>query len=241
MSKTGTVIHHGVPQIDMPDRETLKKEMGFEERTVVSTFGLISPGKGLEYGIEAIRQVAEKHSNILYLILGQTHPVVKKQFGESYRFELLKKVHELKLENNIQFVNKYLTKEEIIRYLRLSDIYMTPYLSKDQAVSGTLAYAIGYGKAIVSTPYPYAEEMLSDGRGILARYEDANSLAESINMLIENPDKKKSIEEKALSLGKKMMWKNVAGEYSEVFKSLYLETYSKLEVHQFARANPRTS
>ena len=182
------MIHHGVPDFDLPDRGALKREFDLEDRTIVSTFGLISPGKGLEYGIEAIGQAAEKHPGVLYLILGQTHPVVRKQRGEVYRSSLEKMVKELKLDGNVRFVNRYLTKEEIIRYLKLSDIYMTPYLGRDQAVSGTLAYAAGYGRVIVSTPYLYAREMLADGRGLLASFEDANSLAERINFLIEHPE-----------------------------------------------------
>lgn len=211
------MIHHGVPVFDMPSRENLKKQMHLEGRTIVSTFGLISPGKGLEYGIEAISRVARKHPDILYLILGQTHPVIKRQYGETYRKSLEKIVTEENLYKNVQFVNKYLTKEEIIRYLTLSDIYLTPYLSKDQAVSGTLAYAVGYGKAIVSTPYIYAKEMLSDGRGMLSEFKDAISLSDCINFLIEHPDGKRKMEQKTLKFGKSMMWNNVADRYTSTF------------------------
>jgi glycosyltransferase involved in cell wall biosynthesis len=204
------MIHHGVTKMDVPSREMLKEQMGLKNRTIVSTFGLISPGKGLEYGIGAIEQVAKKHSDILYLILGQTHPVVKKRFGETYRSSLEKMVRELGLEQNIRFVNKYMTKEEIVRYLKLSDIYMTPYLNKDQAVSGTLAYAMGYGGVIISTPYIYACEMLSEGRGLLAEFENANALACHICYLIEHP--------------KKRMWDHVARQYVDVITALYNES-----------------
>lgn len=212
------MIPHGVPSFDMPSRETLKREMGMEDRTVITTFGLISPGKGLEYGIEAIGRVAKKHPEVLYLIMGQTHPVIKRQQGEVYREGLEKKVKELGLENNVRFINKYLTKEEIVRGLRLSDIYMTPYLGRDQAVSGTLAYAVGYGRVIVSTPYLYAKEMLADGRGLLAEFKDAGSLADAISFLIEHPDRRKEMEEKTLTLGKTMMWDAVAESYAGFFR-----------------------
>lgn len=212
------MIPHGVPSFDMPSRETLKREMGLEGRTVITTFGLISPGKGLEYGIEAIGRVAKKHPEVLYLIMGQTHPVIKRQQGEVYREGLEKKVKELGLENNVRFINKYLTKEEIVRGLRLSDIYMTPYLGRDQAVSGTLAYAVGYGRVIVSTPYLYAKEMLADGRGLLAEFKDAGSLADAISFLIEHPDRRKEMEEKTLTLGKTMMWDAVAESYAGFFR-----------------------
>jgi glycosyltransferase involved in cell wall biosynthesis len=213
-------IHHGVPRMDLPSRDALKKEMGLEGQAVVSTFGLISPGKGLEYGIEAIGQVTKKHRDILYLILGQTHPVVKRQFGEAYRSGLEKMVEDRGLEENIRFVNKYLTKEELIRYLKLSDIYMTPYLGKEQAVSGTLAYAVGCGRVIVSTPYAYAKEMLADRRGLFADFQNADSLANHINYLLEHPDEKKKMEERTLQVGKQMMWDHVAQQYADVFAAI---------------------
>ncbi|NLY89453.1 MAG: glycosyltransferase [Firmicutes bacterium] len=218
-SKT-VMIPHGVPWLDLPSREELKKEMGFEGRTIVSTFGLLSPGKGLEYGIEAIEIVSRKHKDILYLILGQTHPVVKRQFGEAYRTGLEQMVQERNLQDNVGFINRYLTQEEIIRYLKLSDIYMTPYLGKEQAVSGTLAYAIAYGRVVVSTPYAYAEEMLAEGRGLLADFENGDSLARQLLTVLENPAQKEEMEEKTRKFGERMTWGNVAEEYRQVFTGL---------------------
>lgn len=214
------VIHHGVPEFDLPSREELKKEAHLEGRTVVSTFGLISPGKGLEYGIEAVAKAVEKHPDILYFILGQTHPTVKKQFGEAYRNSLEKLVDDRNLRQNVRFVNKYLTKEELVRYLKLSDLYMTPYLGKDQAVSGTLAYAVGCGRVVVSTPYLYAQEMLADGRGMLAKFRDANSLGACIGYLIEHPEEKAAMERKTLQLGREMTWKRVAEKYTAVLSGV---------------------
>lgn len=222
------LIHHGVPDLNLPERDDLKKELSLENRTIISTFGLISPGKGLEYGIEAIVRIAAKHPEVLYLILGQTHPIVRKERGEVYRSSLEKMVRELKIDNNVRFVNKYLTKEEIIRYLRLSDIYMTPYLGRDQAVSGTLAYAVGYGRVIVSTPYSYAKEMLASGRGLLAAFEDPAALSERLNYVIEHPEKKEQMEQRTLLLGKNMKWNVVAGCYMRTFFKVH-EAYSKSE------------
>lgn len=221
-SKT-VLIHHGVPRLDLPSREELKKEMGFEGRTVISTFGLLSPGKGLEYGIEAIEIVSRKHKDILYLILGQTHPVVKRRYGEAYRSRLEQMVREKNLQDNVEFVNKYLTQEEIIRYLKLSDIYMTPYLGREQAVSGTLAYAIAYGRVVVSTPYAYAREMLAEGRGLLADFKDGNSLARQLLAVLENPAEQAAMEEKTKKFGERMTWENVAEEYRQVFTGLCSE------------------
>lgn len=172
------IVHHGVPYMDLEDKETLKRKYNLGGKRVISTFGLISPGKGLEYAIQAMDKVRKEFTDTVYLILGQTHPNIKRLKGEEYRDKLVNLVRELKLENNVIFVDKYLTKREIMEYLRLSDIYLTPYIGREQAVSGTLAYAIGSGKAIVSTPYTYAQEMLSDGRGMLVEFEDAHSIAD---------------------------------------------------------------
>lgn len=214
------VISHGVPCMPMKSRETLKAEIGLENRFVISTFGLLGPGKGLEYGIEAVAEVARKHKNIRYYILGQTHPAIKKESGEDYRESLETMVGNLGISDNVVFVNAYLPKEEIIRYLMLSDIYMTPYLNKDQAVSGTLAYAAGYGRVIVSTPYSYAKEMLSQGRGLLAEFRNPESIAGCIEYVIAHPDEKAKMERKTLAKGKRMMWEAVAGQYQTLFTDI---------------------
>jgi len=210
-------IHHGVPYRILEPREKLKAKHGLSGRSVISTFGLISPGKGLEYGIEAIAKVAEKHKDVIYLILGQTHPCVKRESGEAYREKLVDLVDRLGIQEHVRFVDKYLTKDEIINYLQLSDIYMTPYLGREQAVSGTLAYAVGYGRVIVSTPYRYAVEMLSEGRGLLAEFCDSDSLAEQISYVLENPEAKREMERRTLSVGRTMMWGNVANQYTKLF------------------------
>lgn len=207
------VIPHGVPRFELPGREELKQQQGLQGRPIVSTFGLISPGKGLEYGIEAIAEVAKRHPDVLYLILGQTHPVVRREQGEAYRDKLEQLVRERRLARNVRFVNRYLTKEELVRSLCLSDVYMTPYLGRDQAVSGTLAYAVGYGRVIVSTPYRYAQEMLADGRGLLGKFRDPLSLARGIEYVLDHPREKAAMEAKTLAYGRPMMWDQVADAY----------------------------
>lgn len=214
------LIPHGVPDIVVEDRNCLKEKLGYKDRSIVSTFGLLSPGKGIEYAIESISKVAKKHPEVLYLVLGQTHPCVKKEQGESYRNRLKNLVSQFDIKNNVQFVNKYLTKKEIVQYLTLSDIYMTPYLGKEQAVSGTLAYAAGYGRVIVSTPYRYAQEMLSKNRGILAKFKDADSLAKAVNFLLDNPIKRRNMENSTMKLGIKMRWPSVAAQYENLFASV---------------------
>ncbi len=211
------VINHGVPSIHMKSRGSLKAENGLENRTIVSSFGLLGPGKGLEYGIAAIALVAKQHKDVLYFILGQTHPSIKKESGERYRNTLEEMIKELRIQDNVRFVNKYLTKSEIISYINLSDIYLTPYLNKAQAVSGTLAYAVGYGRVVVSTPYSYATEMLSDGRGLLAKFKDPQSIAHCITYVLDNPNKKKIMEQRTRKLGVTMTWENVGAEYRRLF------------------------
>ncbi len=161
--------------------------------------------------------MAKDHKEILYLILGQTHPCVKKESGEAYREKLVKMVERLGIREHVRFVNKYLSEDEIINYLQLSDIYMTPYLGKEQAVSGTLAYAVGYGRVIISTPYSYAREMLADGRGLLAEFSDADSLARQIRYILDHPKEKQEMERRTLSVGRTMRWENVANQYTKLF------------------------
>ena len=208
------VIHHGVPVKLVPTRQSLKNKFGYGHKQLISTFGLLSSGKGIEYAIEALSKIVTIDNNILYLILGKTHPDQK---NEAYREKLEALVREHHLEENVKFVNKYLTKGEIIEYLQMSDIYMTPYLSKDQAVSGTLAYAVGYGRAIISTPYLYAKEMLSEERGLLAEFENSDSLFNCMKYILQNPDEKVRMEKNTIKLGKTMYWHVVAKQYTDVF------------------------
>ena len=156
-----TLIHHAVPDVPFQRTDAAKASFGIAQRRVISTFGLINRGKGLEFAIEAMRDVVKRHPDALYLILGETHPVVRQQEGESYRDSLQGMVRRLGLQNNVQLIDKYLDFEELVLYLSATDIYLTPYLNPIQIVSGTLAYTVGCGKTIVSTPYLYAEELLA--------------------------------------------------------------------------------
>ena len=215
------VIPHGVPLLKpSAAKQALKERYGLAGRSVMSTFGLLSAGKGIEYGIEATAQVAKRHPELCYLVLGKTHPNVVAQEGERYRERLEALVREYGIERNVRFVNRYLTKQEIVDYLALSDIYLTPYLGKDQAVSGTLAYAAGSGKAIVSTPYRYAEEMLADGRGLLAAFRDAGSIAAAVARILDHPQEARRMEEKMRALGRGMFWDQVARHYEQMFRAV---------------------
>ena len=217
------VIPHGVPVMLVGAREKLKAAHDLKGKKVISSFGLLSPAKGIEYGIEALAKVVPDFSDVVYLILGKTHPCVKQEMGESYRQSLMDLADGLGVRANVRFVDKYLTKEEVIKYLHLSDIYLTPYLSKEQAVSGTLAYAVGCGRVVVSTPYRYAREMLGDGRGMLAEFRDAASLATCMRYILQHPLRKKEMEMKTLVVGRTMAWDNVASRYTQLFIKITAE------------------
>lgn len=214
------VIHHGVPDVPFSDTDPAKAVLGLAGRRIISTFGLINRGKGLEYAIEAMREVAGAHPDALYLILGQTHPVVRRHEGEVYRESLERLVADYGLANNVQLVDRYLDFEELVGYLQATDIYLTPYLNPVQIVSGTLAYAIGLGKAVVSTPYLYAEELLAHGRGFLVNFRDHASIAQTLNALLGDRSLRASTERRAYRFGRQMTWPNVANEYGSLFASL---------------------
>ncbi len=211
------VIHHGVPDVPFRSTEVAKAAFGVGQRTVLSTFGLISRGKGLEYAIEAMRSVVKQHPEALYLILGETHPAVRRQEGESYRESLVAKIAEYGLQNHVALVDKYLEFDELMNYLGATDIYVTPYLNPEQIVSGTLAYAVGAGKAIVSTPYLYARELLAERRGFLVPFRDAGALAARLEALLDDPWLCRATEHRAYRFGRQMTWPHVARAYGKLF------------------------
>lgn len=214
------VIHHGVPDVPFRSTDAPKASFGVANRMVISTFGLINRGKGLEYAIVAMREIVKRHPEALYLILGQTHPVIRRNEGETYRESLQASIVEFGLENNVKLVDHYLEFDELVNYLQATDIYLTPYLNPVQIVSGTLAYAVGCGKAVVSTPYLYAEELLAHGRGFLVDFRDAASIAGTITSLLDDPDLRRSTERRAYRFGRQMTWPHVADDYGRLFAEL---------------------
>jgi polysaccharide biosynthesis protein PslF len=211
------VVHHGVPDVPFQPADAAKASFGIGQRTVISTFGLISRGKGLEYAIEAMQAIVNRHPEVLYLILGETHPVVRRHEGESYRESLQEMVRERGLQYNVQLVDRYLDFDELVSYLTATDVYLTPYLNPAQIVSGTLAYAVGCGKAIVSTPYLYAKELLAHQRGLLCEFRDARSITERVMALLDDPSLRRAIERRAYRFGRQMTWPHVAREYGKLF------------------------
>lgn len=214
------VVHHGVPDVPFRSAEPSKARFGLTGRAVISTFGLISRGKGLEYGIEAMRTITARRPDALYLILGQTHPSVRRHEGESYREELNALVARYGLEKNVVLIDRYLDFDELVAYLGATDIYLTPYLNPVQIVSGTLAYAIGMGKAIVSTPYLYAEELLANEHGLLAPFRNPDALASAVLRLLEDAWLRRTIEGRCYRFGRRMTWPNVALAYGRVLSSV---------------------
>ena len=214
------VIHHGVPDVPFRPTDIPKASFGLGNRMVISTFGLINRGKGLEFAIEAMREIVKRHPEALYLILGQTHPVIRRNEGETYRESLQASIAQYGLEDNVKLVDHYLEFNELVNYLQATDIYLTPYLNPVQIVSGTLAYAVGCGKAVVSTPYLYAEELLAHGRGFLVGFRDAGSIAGTITSLLDDPDLRRSTERRAYRFGRQMTWPHVADDYGRLFAEL---------------------
>ncbi|HZO94818.1 MAG TPA: glycosyltransferase family 4 protein [Candidatus Baltobacteraceae bacterium] len=214
------VIHHGVPDVPFTDTREAKRRLGLGDRMTISTFGLISRGKGLEYAIEAMQAVVESHPEALYMILGQTHPVVRRNEGESYRRALEAEIAANGLSDNVVLVDKYLSFDEVVGYLAATDVYLTPYLNPRQIVSGTLAYAVGCGKAVVSTEYLYAEELLANGRGFLVPFRDASAIATTLVALLDDPGLREATERRAYKFGRRMTWPHVANAYGTVFADM---------------------
>ncbi len=211
------VIPHGAPEPLPISHEEAKKRIGMSGRTVISTFGLVSRGKGIEDVIRALPAVVEQFPNVVYLVLGETHPKVRAQEGEQYREMLMAEVERLGLQNHVQFVNRYLTLDDIRLYLRATDLYITPYLNPDQITSGTLAYAIAAGCVVLSTPYLYASEVLADGGGLLVEFRNPDSIADAILQLLSDPLLMRFHRAVAQRKAQGLSWYRVGQGYAQLF------------------------
>ena len=212
------LIHHGAPDVPFLDPVYTKDQFQAEGRRVILTFGLLSPNKGIELAIEAISQVVKEFPDLLYIVLGATHPEVKRRFGDVYRLSLERLVKSKGLEENVVFYDRFVTLEQLIRFLVAADIYLTPYLAKEQITSGTLAYAMACGKAIISTPYWYAQELLAENRGRLVPFNDPTAMAEELRDLLGDEDKRDLMRKRAYQFGRQMVWREVASAYVEAFR-----------------------
>ena len=212
ISKPPIVIEHGMPVIAPTGRRRMKRALAMEGRSIISTFGLVDPRKGLEYVVEALPEIVARDPRALYLVIGQTHPELQRRQGEAYRNSLIETARRVGVTEHLRFVNEYLTQAEIVEYLLASDIYVTPYLDPGQITSGTLAYALGAGKAIVSTPYLHAREVLADGRGVLVPFRDAPAIARAVSEILEDPARKRALEARAYDYGRATTWPAIGAQ-----------------------------
>lgn len=213
-------IPHGIHDVPFVDPNYYKDKFKAEGRRLILTFGLLSPNKGIEYMVEAMPAIVEKFPDALYVVVGATHPHLRKQHGEAYRTSLQRRVSDLGLEDNVRFRNRFVEIEELIEYLGASDLYVTPYLAAEQITSGTLAYAVGAGKAVISTPYWYAEELLADGRGVLVPFRDSQALADAAIRLFENDTERHQMRKRAYTYCREMTWKQVARGYLNLARTV---------------------
>jgi len=212
-------IEHGVPDLQFNKHES-KKEFNLQNKKVLLTFGFISRNKGIETVIKALPKVIKKYPDVLYMVLGKTHPNVLRYSGEEYRNYLQQLVKSLRLGEHVFFLNEFLNQKELFKYLSASDIYVTPYLNEAQVTSGTLSYAIGVGSAVVSTPYWHATELLEEGRGRLFNFNDSDGLSDILMELFDKPDVLEMLRQKAYNYGKEITWPKTGEKYCSVAEKI---------------------
>lgn len=212
------LIPHGIPDIPFVDPSFNKDLFGVEGKNVLLSFGLLSANKGIENVIEALPAILEKHPNVVYIVVGATHPHVLQKEGETYRLSLQWLAREIGVAGNVIFYNRFVSLEELVQFISAADIYITPYLDVAQITSGTLAYTVGAGKAVISTPYWYAEEILAEDRGVLVPFSDPQALADQVIDLLNNESKRHAMRKRAYLFGRDMTWSQVARRYMKTFE-----------------------
>jgi glycosyltransferase involved in cell wall biosynthesis len=211
------VIPHGIPEIPFIDPQVNKEKFGVENKIVLLTFGLLSPNKGIEYVIEALPAILEEHPNVVYIVLGSTHPNIVAREGECYRRQLEHLAKNRDVASHVIFCDRFVTLDELKQFIGAADIYITPYLSESQITSGTLAYAFGAGKAVISTPYWHAKELLANNRGSLVPFANAESIAEAVKRYLSDAILMSATRKKAWQLGRGMTWPVVARKHMKSF------------------------
>jgi glycosyltransferase involved in cell wall biosynthesis len=228
-SKKLKLIPHGCPDIPLVSSDKAKPVLGLKNRFVLSTFGLLSRGKGIEHVIDALPKIVKKEPRVVYYVLGVTHPQVKSSEGEIYRNMLMRKAKALGIGPHVRFLNRFLAKPELLNYLQATDIYITPYLSPNQVSSGTLSYALGAGKAIISTPYLHAKEALGDGRGVFCEFNDSASIADKALEIMDDKVLRRSLERQAYMYSRKFTWSLVAKKYLALYDELTRQSKDEIQ------------
>jgi glycosyltransferase involved in cell wall biosynthesis len=213
------LIPHGIPDVPFVDSNLYKGQFGVDGRKVLLTFGLLSPNKGIEHVLQALPDVAAEFPDVVYIVLGATHPHELRTRGEAYRLGLEAIVRDNKLEKNVVFHNRFVELQELTEFIGAADLYITPYLDEAQITSGTLAYAFGAGKAVISTPYWHAAELLRDQRGVLVPFADPKAIAREASGLLRDEKRRKAMNDRAYKLGRAMIWSSTAGLYMGSFEA----------------------
>src|SRR5271168_326459 len=217
------LIAHGIPDVGFVDPTYFKDQFGVEGRVVLLTFGLLSPNKGIEYVLNALPDILAEFSNVVYIVLGATHPNELREHGEAYRLSLEILAKKNKIEKNVIFYNQFVDLENLTEFIGAADLYITPYLNEAQITSGTLAYSFGAGKAVVSTPYWHAAELLADDRGVLVPFGDSTAMATEVIGLLRDDTRRHAIRKSAYRIGRDMVWSNTAQMYMRSFECARLE------------------
>ena len=212
------VIAHGIPDSAFVSPDAAKVKLGFGRKPVILTFGLLSPNKGIQVMIDAMPSILKSRDNAVYVVLGATHPNLMRQEGEAYRDSLMARARTLGVERHVVFLNQFVDQATLLDFISMCDVYVTPYLNEAQMTSGTLAYSFGLGKAVVSTPYWHARELLADGRGILVPFGDAKAIGTEIAGLLTNDVRRQAMREQAYASSRSMTWERTADRYLDVFE-----------------------
>src|SRR5437667_795043 len=211
------VIAHGIPDVAFVAPDAAKARLGFDGKSVIMTFGLLCPNKGIEVMIDAMPSILKRRADAVYVVLGATHPNLVRDHGETYRESLTARVRELDIEDHVIFLDQFVDQATLLEFISMCDVYVTPYLNEAQMTSGTLAYSFGLGKPVVSTPYWHARELLADGRGVLVPFGDAAAIGSEIAELLTDDDRRQAMCRRAYAVSRTMTWERAAERYVAAF------------------------